>query len=536
MSKLKIIVLLSLLFGFFACSEQTSAPAEIPALGEISFDDWKIESRDEDKHILEISPKGEYPDSLIIDSLVALGNAELYFAADADLVDPQLGKKMEAGAAISVADTNAFSIVILDEKSRVLCVWLVTWENPSMNASGESSSSEKSSSSSEENLESSSSSESKEESSSSEKNSSSVEVSSSSAELVQSSSSVAESSSSEELVESSSSLELSSSSLSSSSLNTNIRLSDLSVENGTINVEGNKVYVEVPYGTNLSAIKLNPLDSLNDLRSSVAMEFEDESGDLNTYNVIAGVQLPGTTFDARESSFWATTSDAMATEVDGGFLGISAKSSANLSFGSSKATLTSKLIEASWTIIPGSWKLAGGFYFTGSYSASDALHIYHQGYTSGTPSTDASDISADMTFGKNFTARPTAFELTYSYTHVANENTTYPQKSLVYVILVSKDKKAIALGMLSDNSTVSSSTKKVELSYGSDPQGILTAGYAGTSDLTLGTGTEEVASIRVMFASSAYAHVVAGGAAGNSDKYRGGENSELVLDNFKLIY
>jgi hypothetical protein len=197
MSKLKIIVLLSLLFGFFACSEQTSAPAEIPALGEISFDDWKIESRDEDKHILEISPKGEYPDSLIIDSLVALGNAELYFAADDDLVDPQLGKKIETGAAISVADTNAFSIVILDEKSRVLCVWLVTWENPSMNASGESSSSEKSSSSSEENLESSSSSESKEESSSSEKNSSSVEVSSSSAELVQSSSSVAESSSSE---------------------------------------------------------------------------------------------------------------------------------------------------------------------------------------------------------------------------------------------------------------------------------------------------------------------------------------------------
>jgi hypothetical protein len=266
------------------------------------------------------------------------------------------------------------------------------------------------------------------------------------------------------------------------------------------------------------------------------MEFENNDGELATYSVIAGVQLPGTTFDARESSFWATRSDAMATEVDGGFFGISAKSSANLSFGSSKATLTSKLIEASWTIIPGSWKLAGGFYFTGSYSASDALHIYDQGYTSGTPSTDASDISADMTLGKNFTARPTAFELTYSYTHVANENTTYPQKSLVYVILVSKDKKAIALGMLSDNSTVSSATKTVELSYGSDPQGILTAGYAGTSDLTLGNGSEEVASIRVMFASSAYAHVVAGGAAGNSDKYRGGENSELVLDNFKLIY
>jgi hypothetical protein len=39
-----------------------------------------------------------------------------------------------------------------------------------------------------------------------------------------------------------------------------------------------------------------------------------------------------------------------------------------------------------------------------------------------------------------------------------------------------------------------------------------------------------------MFASSAYAHVVAGGAAGNSGKYRGGENSSLTLDDFKLIY
>ena len=137
MSKLKIIVLLSLLFGFFACSEQTSAPAEIPALGEISFDDWKIESRDEDKHILEISPKGEYPDSLIIDSLVALGNAELYFAADADLVDPQLGKKIEAGAAISVADTNAFSIVILskDSPSLIQCVFLMKQQKNPMHIS-----------------------------------------------------------------------------------------------------------------------------------------------------------------------------------------------------------------------------------------------------------------------------------------------------------------------------------------------------------------------------------------------------------------
>jgi hypothetical protein len=40
-----------------------------------------------------------------------------------------------------------------------------------------------------------------------------------------------------------------------------------------------------------------------------------------------------------------------------------------------------------------------------------------------------------------------------------------------------------------------------------------------------------------MFASSAYAHVAAGGILGQSEKnYRGGENSSLTLDDFKLIY
>ena len=54
--------------------------------------------------------------------------------------------------------------------------------------------------------------------------------------------------------------------------------------------------------------------------------------------------------------------------------------------------------------------------------------------------------------------------------------------------------------------------------------------------VTLGKGDEDVTSIHVMFASSAYAHVVSGGTAGNSGKYRGGENSALVLDEFKLEY
>ena len=79
-------------------------------------------------------------------------------------------------------------------------------------------------------------------------------------------------------------------------------------------------------------------------------------------------------------------------------------------------------------------------------------------------------------------------------------------------------------------------TRRVELSYGKDPFGLLDGGYAVAEGLTLGTGDEDVTAIHVMFASSAYAHVVSGGTAGNSGKYRGGENSALVLDLFKLIY
>ena len=52
----------------------------------------------------------------------------------------------------------------------------------------------------------------------------------------------------------------------------------------------------------------------------------------------------------------------------------------------------------------------------------------------------------------------------------------------------------------------------------------------------MGTGNENVATIHVMFASSAYAFVVAGGTLGNDNKYRGGENSKLVVDDFKLVY
>lgn len=244
-------------------------------------------------------------------------------------------------------------------------------------------------------------------------------------------------------------------------------------------------------------------------------------------------QLPGSDFSAR-NDFWATTSDAMATEKTSAAIKVT--SEANLEFNGGMATVTTREVEGSFLFIDGSWKMAGGFYFAGSYAGETALDIYEQGSDGGTPSTGCSDISKDMTFGKPFTARPTAFTVKYSYSHVANKSTDYPQKSLVYVMLVGKNGKVVATGAFSDEASVEMKSRTVELSYGKDPFGLLSGEYPVAEGLTLGTGDEDVTTIHVMFASSAYAHVVCGGTAGNSGKYRGGENSALVLDDFKLIY
>lgn len=249
-------------------------------------------------------------------------------------------------------------------------------------------------------------------------------------------------------------------------------------------------------------------------------------------------QLPGSDFSAR-NDFWATTSDAMATEKTSAAITVS--SEANLAFGDGMATITTRKIEGSLAVIDGDRKMASGFYFAGSYAGETALDIYEQGYTGGTPSTDDSYIVKDMTFGRPFTARPTAFTVKYSYSHVANKSTDYPQKSLVYVMLVGKNNKVVATGAFSDSESTEMTTRTVELSYGRDPFGLLSGGYPVAEGLSLGTGDEDVVSIHVMFASSAYAHVVSGcgvllGADLAPQNFRGGENSALVLDDFKLIY
>ncbi|MFA6623083.1 MAG: PCMD domain-containing protein, partial [Fibrobacteraceae bacterium] len=271
--------------------------------------------------------------------------------------------------------------------------------------------------------------------------------------------------------------------------------------------------------------------------------FVDAMGALAPYSVKAGYQVPGSDFSARDNSFWATTSDAMATEGSATVALVTNykfTSSANLVEDGSSIALYTKEVVCAWgigsAVISGGWKMATGAYFAGTFSGADAKNIYDVDYSGGTPSTGISDISKLMTFGKSFAARPDSFAVTYSYAHVANSSSDYPQKDLIYVMLVSADNKVVATGAVIDDASVETTTKRVALSYGADPNGLLTGGYPVASGLTLGSGTEEVASIHIMFASSAYAYVVAGGAAGSSGKYRGGENSELVLDQFKLVY
>ncbi len=515
------------------CSESSEKPLfpedEISEEMELKLSGWKVDSLDTDAKVVYVKPAKGWLDSLVIDSLALPGSSSLYLAADDDLVDPALGEKLVPGTVISTKDTNQFSIVALDSYNRIAGVWLVVWKLPETPKSSDSkvASSGDAKSSSSETADSAGSSETGSSLDSSAGTSSGSSSDSSSGE------SGTSGGSSESAGGESSSSEENDSSSSEAAQPQAVKLPDLNVDGGTVTVEGSKVYVEMPYGSDLSSIQLIPLDTTNNLIRPVEMEFEDADGNVGTYSVVAGVQLPGSDFSAR-NDFWATTSDAMATKKSSAAITVS--SSANLEFNGGMATITTREVEGSFLFIDGSWKMAGGFYFSGEYTGQTALDIYEQGSDGGTPSTGDSYIAKDMTFGKPFTARPTAFEIKYSYNHVANSSANYPQKSLVYVMLVGENGKVVATGALSDNANAGMAERTVQLSYGADPFGLLSGGYAIADGLTLGTGDEDVISIHVMFASSAYAHVVAGGTAGNSGKYRGGENSSLTLDDFKLIY
>ena len=503
-----IWILACLVLMLVACEEDSTGPKTMaPNLGTLELSGWTVESKDEDSHTISISPSKKWLDSIVIDSVEALGDAKLYLAADDDLYDPELGKELVAGTVISTVDTSEFSIIVLDNKNRIVVVWLVSWDSPSVIASSSS-------------------------------NAIASEASqSSSSEMALSSSSARKDSSS------------SSSRQSSSSEVAQLTLADLQpIVNGdtlknAVTVNGDKILINVPYssslGNALSQVRFVGMDSVLDLRTAKTLNLLSADSLLTAYRVIAGVQVLGSDFTKREDAFFATTSDAMATE---GSVQVVANytftATANLVENGESISLSSEIVSCAWAGILGAKKLATGIYFAGTYAGQNAMNIYDVNYTSGTPSTDLSDISSQMTFGREFTARPSAFELTYSYVHVANSNSSYPQKALAYVILVSKDSKAVAIGAFTLDASAEG-TSTTELSYGADPDAVLSAGYVGTSDLTLGTGREDVASIRVVFASSAYAHVVAGGTTVMNDpaiEYRGGEGSTLTLENWKLIY
>lgn len=510
-------------FAIVACETDLMEPeTEAPNLRSIEFSGWNVDSIDDVSHRIKISPSKKWLDSIVVDSVETIGGASLYLAADADLYNPELGEKLVSKTVISALDTTEFSIVVLDEKNRIVNVWLVLWEDPTQsNQIASSSSTTRHDDSS----------------------SSSCIESSSSSDVVN-----------EEEPPSSSSDEESSSSSDAEneeklSSTKEVFLSELlPVVNGdtlqnAVTVNGQDVLIEVPYasslGTALSQIQFAGMDSVWDLRSAKTLDLLSEDSVLTAYRVMAAVQLPGSDFAKRDDSFWGTTSDAMATEATAKVVAnYTFSSTANLWESDNSITLTSNVISCAWAGIGGFKKLATGIYFAGSYSGQNAMNLYDINYAGGTPSTGESDMSLLMDFGRPFTGRPAAFELTYSYEHVDSKNSEYPQKALAYVILTSEDSKAIAVGAL----TLESSESKiatVPLSYGADPEGILSSGYIGTSDLTLGSGNEDVSSIRVVFASSAYAHMVTGGSTILNDPangYRGGEGSSLTLENFRLIY
>lgn len=516
-----------------ACSdvEKPSVPPVPDGTGV--FDNLDSVVVDVETGVIEL-PEGT--DSLVISSLASLGGTYFFIATDDDPEDPSFDweNPLDSGSVISLKDNKDVRVVALDKNYRVIKIWTIAKpedvvEESSSSEDVESSSSKAESSSSE--IVESSSSESAEGSSSSEN----VEESSSSAAA--SSSSIAVSSSSEgfvsssSIVESSSGIEVSSSSVDvSSSSAVIVSSSSVVPSSSSQKVSSSSEKISSSSEVVSSSSEETVSSSSEAVLSSSSEDVVESSSSVET----EGPQLPGSDFSGWDKSFWGSTSDAMAMEKT--TAAIKFKSSANAEFSDSKMTLTTREIEGSFIRVEGSWKMAGGFYFAGTFVDTDIVHLYQWNYTSGTPDASyASDISQGMSFGQPFSARPVSFEVTFAYSHVANTNKKFPQQGLIYVALVSSDNKIVAAGSIVKTKSSDMATETIELEYGSDA-GLISAEYAGVSDLTVGSGNETVASIRVMFASSAYAFVVDGGALGNSGKYRGGENSKLIVDNFKLNY
>lgn len=524
--------------GLAACGDSDSkSTAVIPESAEL-FANSDV-SIDSENRVLEIT---KAKDSLVVESLSELGGVNYYLALDGDLFDPAIDwdNPLETGSVITKDETGYRNIVVMDEKDRVIAVWQIKYpESSSSSGKKESSSSVKEDSSSSDEQESSSSMDEKLSSSSKDKSSSSEAVvessSSSDPEEISSSSVEPECSSSDEEVESSSS----------ERVPVVIKASELTIPDGKVSIEGENIFVDMPYGTDLTKLKFDQIDSTFDLTRSIEIKLVDENDEMVSYRAKAGVQLPGSDFGGRVDSFWGTTSDAMAIAGWGKYkvplLGITVdvsmrSDSANAYFDDGRMTLITQVVVGHSTGFDGGWKMAGGFYFAGSYSGADGASLYQADNDEAGADNCAADFSQYMEHGRPFMARPVSFQVDYSYEHRKNTNTTYPQSSLIYVVLVSADNKVVAAGSVSDQESVEGASRLVELKYGDDA-GLLGGSVVGLEGLTLGTGTEDVASIRVMFASSSLAFIADGGSSSQMNKnFRGGEGSKLIVDNFKLNY
>lgn len=568
--KLQILALASAAIFMAACNEDDApiSAAVVPTELNRDLGGFTLDSISVDQHKVYVSPSAKGGDSLKFKGLdFALDipeGSKIYLATTTDADDPGVVNwdvLIKDGVSVSMKDTASVAIVVLDEKSRPVAVWEIVnteakTKEPSEKVESSSSAKDEAGKPSEGdegsgNATSSADAEGEGDEKpveSSDSEPAEQPESSADGEPAEESSSSDEAGSDVESSDSSEDIESSESGEETPAEPEEITLATLrAIYNGeeiAPVVTDHKVYFELPYGADLTQVRLNSEEETKDLTRAVAMNFKNESGVEEEYSVVAGVQLPGSDFSAR-NSFWGTTSDAMATMGKSWYIvDLDLQSSANAEFSSSQLTLTSKIISATGrTFIgnfEGGWKLASGVYFAGSYSGQDARSIY-QAENSDACVDDqekcVADFSVYMDHGRPFTGRPQSFDLTYAYNHVANKNKSFPQRFLVYVLLISSDKKVVAAGVLSDDVPVSLGTAIVDFEYGSD-KGLIEAKCTGTSDLSVGTGNEDVAAIRVMFASSAYA---AGRAAGGtalyaSGYYRGGEGSQLILDNFKLNY
>jgi len=490
---------LLLLFTFViltSCSDESTTSAKETSLQELSFVGFETVSMNDSTQTILIAKEGEYGDSLVVDFVKLTEGMTLYLAADDDPNDPELGERLEETSVIDVTGITSFNVVVLDANRRIDAIWTVIIQ---------------------------------------EQNASSSSVAKSSSSRVASSSSE---------IHSSSSFSVSSSSAVILSSENTVLSFVVGAVSGVIDTAAKSIYVELAYGDDLSAVAatvsvsegaVSSYEGAEDLRSPHAFTVTAENGTVAHWTVKAGVQLPGSDFNTwannkvAPNSFWGTSSDAMATTTSA--IVYSYSSEANLTQVSGAAQLETKAIKAATGIITWKSKIATGILFLGSFQAGVETGDL---YKHATDFSQAANLLDYMTLGKDFTGRPTSFTVEYSYSPVAESGIV--QKGLIYVMLVNKASKTIvASGAILPTTKVTSTTQTIALNYGDASW--MTSDLPVPTGMTVGTGEEEVTSIYVVFASSAYAHIIGLVGAGNGDiGAKGVAGSTLSIGDFKLVY